>query len=157
MYVYLLFFHSIVRWLVLVSLILAIFRAYNGLKTNAVFSKTDDSVRHWTATISHIQLTIGSVLYFTSPLIKFFLANFKEQIRNIDLAFFGLAHILLMTISVVLITIGSAIAKRKTTDREKFRTMLTWFSIALLIIFISIPWPFSPFANRPLIRMFIHQ
>ena len=154
MYTSLLFFHSIVRWLVLLSLIFAIFRAYKGLKNNAVFSKADNSIRHWTATISHIQLTIGSVLYFISPLIKFFFANFKEQIRNLDLAFFGLAHILLMTISVVIITIGSALAKRKTTDKEKFRTMFTYFSIALLIIFLSIPWPFSPFANRPLIRTF---
>ena len=154
MYTSLLFFHSIVRWLVLLSLIFAIFRAYKGLKNNAVFSKADNSIRHWTATISHIQLTIGSVLYFISPLIKFFFANFKEQIRNPDLAFFGLAHILLMTISVVIITIGSALAKRKTTDKEKFRTILIYFSIALFIIFISIPWPFSPFANRAFIRTF---
>ncbi|WP_221393063.1 hypothetical protein [Dyadobacter sp. NIV53] len=154
MYTSLLFFHSIVRWFVLASLIFAIYRSYTGFKTNAVFSKTDDSVRHWTATIAHIQLTIGSVLYFISPLIKFFLANFKEQIRNIDLAFFGLAHILLMTISIVIITIGSALAKRKKSDKEKFQTIFIYFSIALFIIFLSIPWPFSPFANRALIRTF---
>ena len=154
MYTTLLFIHSIVRWLVLASLIFAILRAYKGYKSNAVFSKTDDSVRYWTATIAHIQLTIGSVLYFISPLIKFFFANFKEQVRNPDLAFFGLAHISLMTISIVIITIGSALAKRKTTDKEKFRTIFIYFSIALLIIFLSIPWPFSPFANRPLIRIF---
>ena len=152
MYPWLIFFHSIIRWFVLASLIFAIYRAYNGYKLNAVFNRTDDSVRHWTATISHIQLTIGSVLYFTSPLIKFFLANFKEQVRNIDLAFFGIAHILLMTISVVIITIGSALAKRKSTDKEKFRTMLVYFSIALFIIFLSIPWPFSPFSSRPYFR-----
>jgi len=154
MYAYLLIAHSIVRWLVLSSLIFAVFRAYKRLKTNAVFSKTDDSIRHWTATISHIQLTIGSVLYFTSPLIKFFLANFKEQLKNVDLSFFGLVHMFLMTVSIILITIGSAVAKRKQADQEKFRTMLIWFSIALAIIFVAIPWPFSPLANRPWIRMF---
>jgi cbb3-type cytochrome oxidase subunit 3 len=30
--------------------------------------------------------------------------------------------------------------------------MLVWFTIALIIIFIAIPWPFSPFANRPYFR-----
>lgn len=154
MYASLIFFHSIIRWFVLSSLIFAIYRAYHGYKSNSVFTRTDDSVRHWTATISHIQLTIGSVLYFTSPLIKFFLANFKEHIHNIDLTFFGIAHILLMTISVVIITIGSALAKRKSTDKEKFRTMLVYFFIALLIIFLAIPWPFSPFTSRPFIRTF---
>lgn len=154
MYSSLIFCHSLIRWFVLASLIFALCRAYQGLKANKSFTKTDDSVRHWTATIAHIQLTIGSVLYFTSPLIKYFFANFKEQIKNMDLAFFGLAHILLMTIAIVVITIGSAVAKRKASDKEKFRTILIWFSVALLIIFISIPWPFSPFANRPLIRTF---
>lgn len=154
MYTSLLFFHSIVRWFVLASLIFAILRFYNKFKTDAVFTKTDDSIRHWTATIAHIQLTIGSVLYFISPLIKFFFAHFKEQVKNPDLAFFGLAHILLMTVSIVIITIGSALAKRKMTDKEKFRTIFIYFSIALFIIFLSIPWPFSPLANRPLIRTF---
>jgi len=57
-----------------------------------------------------------------------------------------------MLTAIVIITIGSALAKRKKTDKEKFKTMLVWFSAALLIIFIAIPWPFSPLANRPYIR-----
>ena len=154
MYAYLIFFHSIVRWLVLGSLLFAIFRSYRGYSSNAVFTRTDNSIRHWTATIAHIQLTIGSVLYFTSPMIKFFLSNFKEQLHNLDLSFFGVIHILLMTVAVVLITIGSAKAKGQSIDQEKFRTMLVCFSIALVIIFIAIPWPFSPLAGRPFIRIF---
>jgi hypothetical protein len=59
-----------------------------------------------------------------------------------------------MFVAIVLITIGSAKAKRKSNDTQKFKTMLIWFSIALLIIFIAIPWPFSPLANRPYIRTF---
>jgi hypothetical protein len=73
---------------------------------------------------------------------------------NREAVFFGLIHITLMVLSVVLVTIGSALAKRKQTDREKFKTMLTWFSIVLLIIFIAIPWPFSPFANRNYFRTY---
>jgi hypothetical protein len=59
-----------------------------------------------------------------------------------------------MILSVVLVTIGSALAKRKQTDREKFKTILIWFSIVLSVIFIAIPWPFSPFANRAYLRTF---
>jgi len=66
--------------------------------------------------------------------------------------FFGLIHILLMLIAIILITIGSAIAKRKTSDVEKFKTILIYYSISLLIIFIAIPWPFSPLAHRPFLR-----
>ncbi|WP_233565959.1 MULTISPECIES: hypothetical protein [unclassified Flavobacterium] len=84
--------------------------------------------------------------------MKYFWKNFKEGIQNKEFAFFGLLHIFLMLISIVLITIGSALAKRKAADEDKFKTMLLWFSIALLIIFIAIPWPFSPLANRPYYR-----
>lgn len=154
MYSTLLFFHSLFRWLVLASLLYTLLRAYTGYTSNKVFTKTDNSIRHWTATISHIQLMIGFTLYFISPIVKYFLAQKKEAIHHLDIAFFGIIHISLMLIAVVVITIGSALAKRKPTDKEKFKTTLLWFSIALLIIFSAIPWPFSPLANRPYFRAF---
>lgn len=152
MYQALTFYHSIMRWLVLSSLLFAIYRAYKGYTLNTQFSKTDNAVRHWTATIAHIQLVIGTTLYTESPIIKYFWHNFNEAIHNLDTAFFGLLHIILMLTAITLITVGSALSKRKTTDKEKFKTMLVWFSISLLIIFIAIPWPFSPLANRPYFR-----
>jgi phosphoglycerol transferase MdoB-like AlkP superfamily enzyme len=154
MYSSLLFFHSIFRWLVLVSLAYAIFKAYRGYSTGAIFTKADNTVRHWTATISHIQLMIGFTLYFISPVIKYFLGNMKQSFHQGDSWFFGSVHMILMFVSIMVITFGSAVSKRKTTDTEKFKTMFTWFVVALLIIFISIPWPFSPLANRPYIRPF---
>lgn len=152
MYQTLTFYHSILRWLVLASLLYAIYRAYKGYTSNAQFLKTDNATRHWTATISHIQLVIGITLYTQSPIIKYFWNNFNEAIHNLDTAFFGLLHIILMLTAIILITIGSALSKRKITDKEKFKTMLVWFSISLIIIFIAIPWPFSPLANRPYFR-----
>ncbi|QHC86184.1 hypothetical protein AS589_16000 [Empedobacter brevis] len=146
------FYHSIMRWLVLASIAYAIYRAYRGYSSNAQFSKTDNAVRHWTATIAHIQLLIGIILYTQSPIIKYFWQNFNEAIQNSNLAFFGLLHLILMLTAIILITIGSALSKRKTTDKEKFKTMLVWFSVSLIIIFIAIPWPFSPLANRPYFR-----
>ena len=154
MYGSLLFFHSIFRWLVLLSLLYGMFRGFSGWMGRRPFTRTDDTVRHLTATFAHIQLTIGLVLYFSSPLMAYFRSNFSEAVREFDLLFFGLIHIILMTLSVVLITIGSAAAKRQDTDARKFRTMALWFTVALIIIFIAIPWPFSPLANRPYIRSF---
>ena len=96
MYQTLTFYHSIMRWLVLASLLYAIFRAYKGYTLNAQFSKTDNAIRHWTATIAHIQLVIGITLYTQSPIIKYFWQNFTEAIHNLDTTFFGLLHIILM-------------------------------------------------------------
>lgn len=152
MYQTLTFLHSTFRWLVLLSLLYSIFRACKGYFQQKEFTKTDNSVRHWTATIAHTQLVLGITLYSQSPIIKYFWKNFTEAKESFDLIFFGLIHIFLMLFSIILITIGSSISKRKTTDKEKFKTMLIYFSITLLIIFIAIPWPFSPFANRPYFR-----
>lgn len=154
MYPLLLAAHSLCRWLVLLSLVYAIFRGIRGLVKRTAFSRSDNTIRHVTATIAHIQLTIGYILYFNSPVVSYVRAHFRNAIHEPELLFFGLIHVIAMTIAIILITIGSSLAKRKNTDVEKFTTMITWFILALIVIFISIPWPFSPLAGRPYLRHF---
>jgi hypothetical protein len=60
----------------------------------------------------------------------------------------------MMLIAVAVISIGSSSAKRKNTDQAKFKTIAIWFTIGLLIVLGSIPWPFSPLVSRPYWRMF---
>ncbi len=144
--------HSFFRWLVLLSLLYAIFRALKGYFNDSGFSRVDNLVRHWTSTIAHVQLTIGMILYTQSPVIKYYWKNSYLDTPNADGFFFSILHMALMLIAIIVITIGSAMAKRKHSDTQKFKTMLVWFSIALLIILIAIPWPFSPLASRPYFR-----
>ena len=152
MYQALTFYHSIVRWMFLISIVYATFRAYKGYKSNAVFSKADNNLKHWTATIAHIQLVLGVILYSQSPITKFFWRSFKQASHHVDIIFFGIIHVVLMLTAIILVTIGSALVKRRQTDKEKFKTMLYWFSISVAIVFIAIPWPFSPLASRPYFR-----
>jgi hypothetical protein len=154
MYPYLILFHSVFRWLVLLSLCYALFRGLRGWSGKRLFSRADDGVRHVTATISHIQLTLGYLLYFNSPFIAYFRAHYHEAVKQFEFMFFGMIHITLMTIAILLISVGSSAAKRQTSDTGKFRTMTIFYAIALVIIFIAIPWPFSPLANRPYLRLF---
>jgi len=95
---------------------------------------------------------IGMVLYFKSPLIQYFWANQEKTSLAKELSFFSIIHILLMFVSIVIITIGSALAKRQARDKAAFRIILISYSVALILIFIAIPWPFSPWANRPYFR-----
>jgi len=152
MYALLLAAHSWFRWLVQVSLVYALYRAYRGWLGDKAFSRLDNTLRHTTATIAHVQLVLGLWLYFVSPVIDHFLHDFGEAIHDRQLRFFGMEHSTMMFIAVAFITLGSSLAKRKPTDKQKFRTMATWFSIALLIILTSVPWPFSPFTARPWFR-----
>lgn len=146
--------HSLVRWFLLAFLVYSIYRAFVGYTKNKTFSKTDNAFRHWTATVAHIQLMIGIILYTQSPVVKYFWTDTKLASHNLDITFYGLIHIFLMLTSIGVLTIGSALAKRKRTGKEKFKTMIIWFSIALIIIFIAIPWPFSPLSSRPNFRTF---
>lgn len=152
MYNPLLALHSLTRWLVLVSLLFAIYRTYRGWLLNKPFLKFDNTVRYITVTVAHVQLIIGLWLYFISPIVHYFLQNFHTAVHERQIRFFGMEHITVMLTAIVLITIGSAKAKRKTTDKEKFKTMAIWFSIGLLLILSSIPWAFSPLISRPYFR-----
>jgi len=154
MYSVLLATHSLVRWLVLVSLLVAIFQSYKGWLGNKPFSKSDNIIRSGTASIAHVQFVLGIVLYCISPLVRYFLGYFKTAVHQREIRFFGMEHIAMMLIGVVLITIGSMKAKRQPTDKQRFKTMAIWFTIALIIILSSIPWQFSPLISRPYFRSF---
>lgn len=150
MYVLLLTLHSWVRWAVLGALLLALLRGYRGWLTRASFTPFDNALRHWTATLAHVQLMLGYALYFQSPIV----AAFRQQgaAAGSEARFFGLLHVLLMTAAVVLLTLGSALARRRPSDAARFHTMALWFTLALLVVLAAVPWPFSPLAARPWFR-----
>jgi len=139
---------------VLAAIFIALGCAYNGWRSKRKFSRFDNAVRHWTATLAHIQLILGLWLYVISPFSNHFLRRFPETIHQRDFRFFGMEHSLMMVVAVVLITIGSVKAKKKAADIEKFKTVAIWYTIGLLIIVASIPWAFSPFTSRPNFRPF---
>jgi len=154
MYSILLATHSLLRWIVLTSLLYSIFLAYRGWLLKKPYTKVDDLARSVTTTIVHIQLVIGVWLYCISPVVHYFLHNFSEGVHNRQIRFFGMEHITMMVIAVTALTIGSSKARRKSVDHEKFKTMAIWFTIAVLIILTSIPWSFSPLTSRPNFRPF---
>lgn len=152
MYSALIFYHSLFRWLVFGSLLVAVFLSASGLRSGRPFSRMDNLVRHWTATLAHVQLVLGILLYTQSPVVHYFWKHFREAATDGDNLFFGLLHLLLMLTAIIVLTIASAKAKREQGDLNKFRTMFRWYGSALLVILIAVPWPFSPFAARPYFR-----
>jgi uncharacterized membrane protein len=154
MYRELLFLHGIVRWLVLILLICSVYVAWYGLRARRSYTKKVNALRHWTATVAHIQLMIGIVLYVKSPFVKMYFATPVKRGETSDGFFFGILHITMMLSAIAVLTVGSAMTKRKTMDRDKYNTMLLWFSIALFLIFLAVPWPFSPLSKRPLLRTY---
>lgn len=118
------------------------------------YTKTDEKLRKYTVSFAHLQLLIGVILFFTSPLTSMLMNNFKSAVSIREIRFYGMEHSVMMLLAVALMTIGSALAKKKTDDAAKFKTVVIWFTIALVFILLMTPWPISPFSERPFLRLF---
>jgi membrane protein DedA with SNARE-associated domain len=127
--------HSGLRWVVLALMIYAIF---NALRKKDFYAKSDRLLNMFAMVSLHIQLVIGLILYFTSAKVSFVEGWMKNQL----LRFYGMEHISLMIIAIILVTIGHAKAKRASEPAKKHKTILLFYAIGLILILASIPWPF---------------
>ena len=131
--------HSILRYVVLFFLIMSIVRSKtrkgdfdSNLKKPALF----------TLISAHIQLLIGLGLYFSSAIVKIGMSDMGAAMKDKMMRFWTVEHSLGMIIAIVLITMGYSSAKKLTTDEAKSKKIFTFYVIALVLIFASIPWPF---------------
>lgn len=87
---------------------------------------------------AHLQLLIGLIIYFVSPLgmQSFSGANMSNSLSRL----YFLEHPLMMIIAIVLITIGYSKAKKAKEDYAANRTVFITYTIALILILSRIPW-----------------
>jgi hypothetical protein len=130
--------HSGLRWLVLAALLLAILTALLKKLGQRKYTCTDCGFNKISMMLVHAQLLVGLVLYFISPKVVFDAASMKVGL----LRFFLVEHLLLMLIAIALITIGYVKADRAGDDSRKHRHILIYYTIGLVLILASIPWPF---------------
>lgn len=128
--------HSGLRWILLFALIYAIFNAFSK-KKNGTFEAKDKMISLFAFIISHVQLLLGIVLYIMEERWNGF-----SNMKNAYSRFFAVEHTLGMIIAIILITIGYSLSKKSTTDSKKFGKIGVYYLIALILILISIPWPF---------------
>jgi hypothetical protein len=138
----LLHIHSVGRWLVLLLLLIAIFNSLVAGKRPYI--RTDNRTGLILTIFADLMLLIGIVLWFAGVRgYKLFQTNDMSTIMNdATLRFYAVEHITLMLIAIILIHIGKAQGKKPIGDRAKHRRTLIFYSLALLLILISIPWPF---------------
>src|SRR5665213_1299383 len=132
MYPYLLALHSFTRWLVLGSLLFAIYRSYRSWLGEKEYTTFDNIVRQLTATIAHVQLILGLWLYFVSPLTDYFMHHYHEAVHERELRFFGMEHSIMMLLGIIVITIVSSLSKHRKTDAGKFKVQVLGYTLALL-------------------------
>lgn len=151
MYHYLLILHSYFRWLVLFALLFQIVWIFINHRKNKVFSSKDYQILIGMTIIYDIQFFIGWLLYLNSPLVTAFWTDISIGIKTRQLRFFGLEHMSMMTLAVMIINIVSLLAKNQ-IGSNGFTYLWKRYIWIILIILSSIPWSFSPFTNRPNFR-----
>lgn len=129
--------HSGLRWLVLIFLIMAIFNALTK-KASGQWTASDKKKSLFALMFTHIQIILGIVLYGMSPKVSFG----EGWMANSMTRFYGMEHITMMLIAAILITIGYSTSKRASTDTAKFKRIMIFYSLGLLVILAAIPWPF---------------
>lgn len=152
MFTLLLGLHSGLRWLALAALVLGCLRALYAWRRAAPFTRYDGALRTAVVQILQLQMVVGYVLYFYSPLVRLFWRDPGSALAHSSVWFFGAVHITLMTLAVIIATAGEALAKRVQEDRARFARFAIATGLALGLILIAIPWPFSPLAARPFFR-----
>ncbi|HUI30746.1 MAG TPA: hypothetical protein VLX91_11055 [Candidatus Acidoferrales bacterium] len=146
--------HSWIRWLVLLTLIFAVYRSFKGWITASEFKRTDRIARNLASITVRVQFVIGVLLYVISPITQYFISNIKQAWGIPQVAMFGWMHPVGMIIAIALISIGEVRSKKAADDHKKFTRVAIFYTIALVIIFLSIPWPFMSNVSRPLFRTF---
>lgn len=128
--------HSGLRYLVLLFLILAIYSAWSNWSKKADYPVGKMPLLGLIFT--HVQLLLGLALYFMSPKVQFA----GEVMKEAMLRFYTVEHISLMIVAIILITVGYSKAKRQAPAPEGHKTLYTYYLIGLILILVSIPWPF---------------
>ena len=141
MYTGFLHLHDILRWLLLVSLVVTLAKYLAGWFGNKPWKKVDNILGIVFTSLMDLQLLTGLILYFfLSPITKIAFSDFGAAMKNADLRFYAVEHLLMMLIAVVLVHIGRAKSKKAKTDIAQFRIASIFFLIALVVMVAAIPW-----------------
>lgn len=131
--------HSGLAYLVILALALVVFWMLFKTLTGKEFSEQDRKIAMIAFILSHVQLLVGLILYFVSP-IGFALLQSGTAMGDPSLRLTALEHPVINILAIVLISIGYIRAKKLTNSQPKFRSIYMMYAIGLILILSRIPW-----------------
>jgi hypothetical protein len=153
LYTGLLHLHNVMRWVILILLLVAIFKAFTGMNSRQAYNNGDKKVSLFLMISAHITLLIGLYQWIVGPwgLRNIQSLGFGEVMKNGIHRFWAIEHLTGMLIAIILITIGKGVGKKNIPDASKHKKAFWFFLIALFIILLTVPWPFREGIGRPLL------
>ena len=132
MYTGLLDLHNLVRWAVVLLGLVAIVMALSGTR----WTPQQNSLGRWFSLAFDVQVLLGIILLFVSPLAQSAFADFGAAMSDSTLRRIVLEHPLLMIIAAVLVHVG--VSRGRKTDSS--RTAAIFYVLAAIIVAYAIPW-----------------
>jgi hypothetical protein len=140
---FLLSLHNIMRWAVLLFALLALLTGLRGIGGKRDFTNGDKRTALYFLIACDIQLLLGLALYFLQGWYRNFSGgNMGGVMKDPVTRFWTIEHMVGMIIAIIVVHIGYAGTKGNRPHRSKFRRLFWCTLIALLIILVTIPWPF---------------
>ncbi|MEB2781242.1 hypothetical protein U3A58_12635 [Algoriphagus sp. C2-6-M1] len=131
--------HSGIAYLALLALVVVIIYMLIGSLSNREFTEKDRKIGLIAFILSHIQLLVGLILYFISPLGLEMLKS-GSAMSDPAARLIALEHPLINIIAIVVISVGYIRAKKLRTSRSKFRSIYMMYAIGLVLILSRLPW-----------------
>ncbi len=143
MYPLVLTLHSLVRWAIVIVGIVAIVRAFMGWRGGKPWAQLDDRLGLAFTSIMDLNLLLGLLLYVVlSPITTGAFKDMGAAMGNSSVRFFAVEHILVMIIAVVVAHIGRSRSKKAANDTGKHKQAAIFFTAAMVLVLLAIPWPF---------------
>ena len=142
--------HNIMRWVVLILAIYALYRVFAGLFGKKEWGEADRKALSFYAISMDVQLLLGLLLYFVfGGWFGMVTSNMGAVMSNSGMRFFAVEHFSVMLVAVILAHVATVMAKRGSTDRAKFRNGAIFVTLSVLAVLFAIPW-----AMRPMVPVF---
>lgn len=136
--------HNLLRYAIVIFLVINVVKSFLGWFGKKKYTAGDNKLSLFLFITAHLQLVIGLVLYFISDIVQGYKAMPMIDIMQDSVArFWVVEHMLSMIVGIVIITLGRIMAKKAKTDGAKFRRQAIYFTLAMVIIFAAIPWPWA--------------
>lgn len=131
--------HSGLAYLALLGLVIVIFWAFIGSLSGREFQERDHKIAMITFIICHIQLLLGLILYFVSPLGLALLTG-GGAMSDATARLTALEHPLINIVAIAIISVGYIRAKKLEDSKAKFRSIYMMYAVGFILIISRIPW-----------------
>ena len=142
MYNGMLHLHSVLRWIILLLLLVALFKSFAD--RHGLFTPGHRKVGLFLMISADVMFLVGLYQWIVGDWgLKSIQRNGMSVVmKNSMLRFFAIEHLILMLLAISFIHIGYSFSKKNVADSLKHKRVLLFYGLALLFILIAVPWPF---------------